>query len=283
MFMGGGEWVLVVFVWWLECVGYGWVVILCVLGGDEFQECFYCDIGGVSIVQILVFDSCCVVDDFNVLQVVVVVDVIFIVGGDQLCYICFWKGIVFNDVFNVYVCVGCFIVGISVGLVIFGGYSYGVLDGGSIILDWVLQDLMGSVVMLDNDFLIMLYLLNVVIDIYFGKCDWFGCLIVFVVCVVWQSGWLDMVGIGVDEDIVLCVEVDGCGCVFSNDDGYVWLVMLCYIVDCLCDGELLDFYVIFVIGVGSVSCLYLDGFWVDDLVFQIIVDICDGVLELQFC
>lgn len=280
MLMGGGEWVLEVFQWWLKQVGNGCVLILCVFGGDELQDCLYCEIGGIIVVQILVFDSCRGVDDLVVLCVVVVVDVIFIVGGDQFCYICFWKGIVFNCVFNVYVCVGKLIVGISVGLVIFGGYVYGVMDGGSIILVGVLVDLMGSVVILDSGFLQMFYLQCVVIDIYFDKCDWFGCLIVFVVCVVQDSGDFDIVGIGVDEDIVLCVEFDGWVQVYSVDgEGKVWVVSFGRGVDCLVEGELLCFYVVLVMVVVSGSCMWLDDFQVE-VDYQVVVDVSDGEIEV---
>ena len=281
MLMGGGEWVPAAFAWWLERAGHGRVVILRASGGDELQERLYRDIGGVSTVQTLVFDSRRAADDPNVLQVVAAADAIFIAGGDQSRYIRFWKGTALNDALNAHVRAGRPIAGTSAGLAILGGYSYGALDGGSITSDRALQDPMGSAVTLDNDFLTMPYLSNVVTDTHFGKRDRLGRLIVFVARAARQSGRPDMVGIGVDEDTALCVEADGRGRVFSNDDGYAWLVMPRHTADRLRDGEPLDFHAIPVTGVGSASRLHLDGFRVDDPAFQITADIRDGALELQ--
>ncbi|MCC3289287.1 Type 1 glutamine amidotransferase-like domain-containing protein, partial [Bacillus cereus] len=75
-------------------------------GGDELQERLYRDIGGVSTVQTLVFDSRRAADGPNVLQVVAAADAIFIAGGDQSRYIRFWKGTALNDALNAHVRAG---------------------------------------------------------------------------------------------------------------------------------------------------------------------------------
>ena len=280
MLMGGGEWVPDAFEWWLQRAGHGRVVILRASGGDELQERLYRGIGGVASVQTLVFDSRRAADDPAVLRVVAAADAIFIAGGDQARYIRFWKGTALNAALNAHVRAGRPIAGTSAGLAILGGYSYGALDGGSISSERALQDPMGSAVTLDNDFLTMPYLSNVVTDTHFGKRDRLGRLIVFVARAARQSGRDDMVGIGVDEDTALCVEADGRGRVLSNDDGYAWLVMPRHIAARLRDGEPLDVHAVPVTGVGSGSLLHLDGFHVEDAAFRMTADIRGGELQL---
>lgn len=281
MLMGGGEWVPEAFQWWLQRAGHGRVVILRASGADDLQERLYRGIGGAAAVQTLVFDSRRAADDPAVLRVLAAADAIFIAGGDQSRYIRFWKGTALNAALNAHVRAGRPIAGTSAGLAILGGYSYGALDGGSVTSERALRDPMGSAVTLDNDFLTLPYLSNVVTDTHFGKRDRLGRLIVFVARAARQAGRDDMVGIGVDEDTALCVEADGRGRVLSNDDGYAWLVMPRHTAERLRDGEPLDFHAIPVTGVGSGSLLHLDGFGVDDAAFRMTADIRDGHLQLR--
>lgn len=281
MLMGGGEWVPEAFQWWLQRAGHGRVVILRASGADDLQERLYRDIGGTASVQTLVFDSRRAADDPAVLRVVAAADAIFIAGGDQSRYIRFWKGTALNAALNAHVRAGRPIAGTSAGLAILGGYSYGALDGGSVTSESALRDPMGSAVTLDNDFLTLPYLSNVVTDTHFGKRDRLGRLIVFVARAAQEAGRDDMVGIGVDEDTALCVEADGRGRVLSKDDGYAWLVMPRHTAERLREGEPLDFHAIAVTGVDSGSLLHLDGFGVDDAAFRVTADIRDGHLQLR--
>lgn len=59
---------------------------------------------------------------------------------------------------------------------------------------------MGSKVTMDQDFLTMPYLSNVVTDTHFAKRERLGRLIVFVARAARRRGQDDIVGIGVDED-----------------------------------------------------------------------------------
>lgn len=281
MLMGGGDWVPEAFQWWVERAGNGRVVILRASGGDELQKELYYDIGGVTAVQTLVFDSRKAADDPAVLRVVRGADAIFIAGGDQSRYIRFWKGTGLNEVLNAHVRAGKPIGGTSAGLAILGGYAYGALDGGSVNSPAALSDPMGSEVTMDKDFLAMPYLSNVVTDTHFAKRDRLGRLIAFVARAAQDRGQGDIVGIGVDEDTALCVEADGRGRVYSLDDGYAWLVMPRHTADRLSDGEPLEFSSIPVTGVGTGSRLYLDGFTVDDAAFTAMASVVDGELELQ--
>ncbi len=281
MLMGGGDWVPDAFHWWVERAGHGRVVILRASGDDNLQKELYHDIGGVTSVQTLVFDSRKAADDPAVLRVVRGADAIFIAGGDQSRYIRFWKGTELNQALNEHVAAGKPIGGTSAGLAILGGYSYGALDGGSVNSPAALSDPMGSEVTMDRDFLTMPYLSNVVTDTHFAKRDRLGRLIVFVARAAQEKGQDDIVGIGVDEDTALCVEADGRGRVYSLDEGYAWLVMPKRTADRLSSGQSLEFSSIPVTGVGSGSRLHLDGFTVDNPAFTAVASVVDGELELQ--
>ena len=281
MLMGGGDWVPEAFHWWVERAGHGRVVILRASGDDNLQKELYHDIGGVTSVQTLVFDSRKAADDPAVLRVVRGADAIFIAGGDQSRYIRFWKGTELNLALNEHVAAGKPIGGTSAGLAILGGYSYGALDGGSLNSLTALSDPMGNEVTMDRDFLTMPYLANVVTDTHFAKRERLGRLIVFVARAAQDKGQDDIVGIGVDEDTALCVEADGRGRVYSLDDGYAWLVMPHRTADRLSNGEALEFSSIPVTGVGVGSRLHLDGFQVDDAAFTAMASVVDGELVLQ--
>ena len=281
MLMGGGDWVPEAFHWWVERAGHGRVVILRASGDDNLQKEMYYDIGGVTSVQTLVFDSRKAADDPAVLRVVRGADAIFIAGGDQSRYIRFWKGTELNQALNEHVAAGRPIGGTSAGLAILGGYSYGALDGGSVNSQVALKEPMGSEVTMDSGFLAMPYLSSVVTDTHFAKRERLGRLIVFVARAAQEKGQDDIVGIGVDEDTALCVEADGSGRVYSLDDGYAWLVMPHGTADRLSDGQALEFNSIPVTGVGVGSLLQLNGFHVDDAAFTAMASVVDGELVLQ--
>jgi len=281
LLMGGGDWVPEAFHWWVERAGHGRVVVLRASGDDDLQRELYRDIGGVTAVQTLVFDSRKAADDPAVLRVVRGADAIFIAGGDQSRYIRFWKGTELNRALNEHVAAGKPIGGTSAGLAILGGYSYGALDGGSINSRTALRDPMGSGVTMDHDFLALPYLSNVVTDTHFAKRERLGRLIVFVARAAQEKGRDDVVGIGVDEDAALCVEADGSGRVYSLDDGYAWLVMPHRSADRLSNGQALEFNSVPVTGVGVGSRLQLDGFRVDDAAFTAMASVIDGELVLQ--
>ena len=281
LLMGGGDWAPEAFHWWVERAGHGRVVILRASGADELQNELYNDVGGVTSVQTLVFDSRKAADDPAVLRVVRGADAIFIAGGDQSRYIRFWKGTQLNDALNEHVRAGKPIGGTSAGLAILGAYAYGAMDGGSLNSVSALSDPMGSKVTMDKDFLTMPFLSNVVTDTHFAKRDRLGRLIVFVARAAQDKGQDDIVGIGVDEDTALCVEADGRARVYSLNDGYAWLVMPRSTAARLSDGESLEFSSIPVTGVGTGSRLHLDGFKVDNAAFTAMASVVDGELQLQ--
>ena len=281
MLMGGGDWVPEAFEWFAQRAGHGRVVILRASGADELQDEFYRRIGGITSAQTLVFEHRRAASDPNVLRVVRGADAIFIAGGDQARYIRFWKGTELNAALNEHVRAGKPIGGTSAGLAILGHYAYGALDGGSITSAEALVDPMGSKVTMDNGFLAMPYLANVVTDTHFAARDRLGRLIVFVARAAQHRGADDVVGIGVDEDTALCVEADGRARIFTLDRGYAWLVTPRHAAARLADGQALSFHAVPVTGVGPQSLLHLDRFEVENPAFSAVADVADGQLRIR--
>ncbi len=282
MLMGGGGWVPEAFNWWLQRAGNGRVVILRASGGDDLQRKLYEDIGGVTAVQTLVFDSRSAADDPAVMRVLAAADAIFIAGGDQARYIRFWKGTALNRALNAHVRAGKPIAGTSAGLAILGGYAYGALDGGSITSAEALADPLGPAVTLDHGFLQVPFLQRVVTDTHFDKRDRLGRLIVFVARAAQESGDPDMVGIGVDEDAALCVEADGQALVRSVDgSGKVWVVRPGRDADQLEAGQPLRFTDVPVSVVASGERLRLDDLGLIEGGLQARAEVEDGQLTLR--
>ncbi|MCL7715218.1 cyanophycinase [Stenotrophomonas sp. CPCC 101365] len=281
LLMGGGDWVPEAMHWWVERAGHGRVVILRASGDDALQKELYEDIGGVTAVQTLVFDSRTAADDPRVLRIVQEADAIFLAGGDQARYVRFWKGTALNRALDAHVAAGKPIGGTSAGLAILGRYSYGAMDGGSVDSRTALSDPTGSEVTMETDFLTMPHLSRVVTDTHFAKRERLGRLIAFVARAAADGGRDDIVGLGVDEDSVLCVEADGRGRVLSLVDGHAWLVMPGHAPERLRSGEPLSFRDIPVIGVGAGSRLQLDGFKVESPAFTAVANVVDGELHLR--
>ena len=281
MLMGGGDWVPEAFHWWLEKAGNGHIVILRASGADELQERMYEDIGGAASVQTLVFRDRAPANDPKVLEIIQGADGIFIAGGDQSRYIRYWKGTALNEALNQHVRDGKPIGGTSAGLAILGRYAYGAMDGGSVTSDNALQDPLGTAMELDSGFLDMPYLSNVVTDTHFAKRNRLGRLIAFVARAERERGKVGVVGIGVDEDTALCVDADGSARVYSLNDGYAWLVKPQHSAKQLDAGQPLGFDAVPVIGVGTNSRLYLDGFRVEEPAFHATVDVDAGELSVR--
>ena len=223
MLMGGGDWDYRAWRWFLAKAGHGHVVILRASGDGEAGEEIYRDIGGAASVRTLVFDDRKASEDPRILAILAQADGVFLAGGDQAKYVRFWKGTSVQKALNDHVARGRPIGGTSAGLAVLGGVGYGAMDGGSVDSETALKDPMGPEVTMVGDFLTMPYLAHVVTDTHFSARDRLGRLIAFV-AQVRASRDPQAIGLGVDEDGVLCVDANGVGRFFTAGSGYVWLV-----------------------------------------------------------
>lgn len=299
MLVGGGDWPHDAFRWMIEKAGHGRIVILRASGSTEAQDEFFKDIGGITAAQTLVFEDRRAASDPRVLEIVRGADGIFIAGGDQANYVRYWKGTPLNEALNQHVRDGKPLGGTSAGLAIMGAYSYGAMDGGSLISEDALKDPMGPAVTLVDEFL-QLPLLpahQVITDSHFGKRDRLGRLIVFVARLAREQSSAEIKGLGVDENTALCIDGEGTGKVFTGNGGSAWLVVPQALLELnakgdsqqfrefmkgrLQAGQALDFPGFSVTGIGAQSRLSLPGFTVENPSFQLAADVIRGRLVLR--
>lgn len=278
MLMGGGDWSVDAFRWFVARAGGGHIVVLRASGEADLQEELYRDIGGMKSVQTLVFSDRKAASDPRVLELVRKADGVFLGGGDQANYVRFWKGTPLNAALDAHVRAGRPIGGTSAGLAILGAYSYGALDGGSVVSPDALKDPLGSEVTLVRDFLHLPHLARVVTDSHFAQRDRLGRLIVFVARLSHEEKRDDLVGVGVDESTALCIDGAGKGRVFTGKNGFAWLVQPARQPDRIEAGAPLDFRGISVTGLGPSSVIDMKTLNVQAPAFHFTADVAGGVL-----
>ena len=299
MLVGGGDWPHDAFRWMIEKAGHGRIVILRASGTIEAQDEFFKDLGGITAAQTLVFEDRRAASDPRVLEIVRKADGIFIAGGDQANYVRFWKGTPLNEALNQHVRDGKPLGGTSAGLAIMGAYSYGAMDGGSLVSEEALKNPMGPAVTLVDDFLELPLLPahQVITDSHFGARDRLGRLITFVARLSKEQSSAEIKGIGVDEYTALCIDGEGVGKVFTGNGGSAWLVVPQALLDVkaksdpqaydefmkgrLEAGHVLDFPGFTVTGIGAGSRLALPGFTVENPSFRLAADVVHGRLVIH--
>src|SRR6185436_6338977 len=133
MLLGGGDWPVPAFRWFVEKMGHGHLVILRASGEDDLQNDFLKEVGGAASVETIVFHDRAAASDARVLGILKRADGIFFGGGDQANYVRYLKGTPVNTLLDEHVRAGKPIGGTSAGLAILGAFSYGAMDGGSLL------------------------------------------------------------------------------------------------------------------------------------------------------
>ncbi len=275
LLLGGGDWPVPAFRWFVQRMGGGHLVILRASGADDLQQDFLKEIGGVASVQTLVFHSRDAASDPRVLDIVRKADGIFIGGGDQSNYVRYFRGTPMNTLLDAHVRAGKPIAGTSAGLAILGAYSYGAMDGGSLLSKDALKNPLGSQVTLVRDFLHMPHLANVITDSHFAARERFGRLLVFVGRLATEEKNASITGLGIDEQAGLCIEADGTARVHANGRGFAWLVRPQRAPDSLGKGPY-NFRAVPVVGIGEESRIDLKDFSVTNPSFSLSVNVVDG-------
>jgi beta-aspartyl-peptidase (threonine type) len=278
MLLGGGDWPVPAFRWFVERMGKGHLVMLRASGTDDLQQDFLTSIGGAASVQTIVFHSREAASDPRVLDILRRADGIFLGGGDQSNYVRYFRGTPLNALLDEHVRAGKPIGGTSAGLAILGAYSYGAMDGGSLKPDVALKNPLGSGVTLVRDFLHMPWLKNVITDSHFAKRDRFGRLLVWVGRLAIEENNPGIVGLGIDENAGLCVEADGSARVFGVGREFAWLIRPQRAPDVLSRAPF-NFRDVPVVGIGAESRLDLKTFAVTNPSFAIRVNVVDGKFD----
>jgi L-asparaginase / beta-aspartyl-peptidase len=278
MLLGGGDWPVPAFKWFVEKMGHGHLVILRASGADDIQQDFLKEIGGATSVETIVFHDRAASSDPRVLKIIQRADGIFFGGGDQSNYVRYFKGTPLNALFDEHVRAGKPIGGTSAGLAILGAYSYGAMDGGSLVSEDAMKDPLGSGVTLVRDFLHLPYLSQVITDSHFGIRERWGRLLVFVGRLATEQSDTGITGIGIDEKAGLCIDANGMGRVYSNGRGFAWLVRPLRAPDSLANAPF-NFRGVPVVGVGEESSIDLKTFAVTRPSFTLTVNIVGGAFD----
>ena len=278
LLLGGGDWPVPAFRWFVERMGHGHLVILRASGADDLQKDFLNEIGGAASVETIVFHSRTAASDPKILDILRKADGIFIGGGDQSNYVRYFKGTPINEILDEHVRSGKPIGGTSAGLAILGAAGYGAMDGGSIVSEDALKNPLGSGVTLVGDFLHMPYLSHVITDTHFAIRERFGRLLVWVGRLAAERNDSSFTGIGIDEKAALCVEANGAGRVYSIGRGFAWLVRPMRAPDVV-EARPYNVRAVPVVGLGEESSIDLNTFAVSRPAFAISVNVTNGQFD----
>ncbi|MEO8063802.1 MAG: isoaspartyl peptidase/L-asparaginase [Pseudomonadota bacterium] len=278
MLLGGGDWPVPAFRWFVEKMGHGHLVILRASGGADLQEDFLKEIGGAASVETIVFHSRTAASDPRVLAILRRADGIFFGGGDQSSYVRYFKGTPLNALVEDHVRSGKPVGGTSAGLAILGAYSYGAMDGGSLVSADAMGNPLGSGVTLVGDFLHLPYLSQVITDSHFAIRERWGRLLVFVGRLAGEHADAGITGIGIDEKAALCIEANGMGRVHSIGRGFAWLVRPMRAPDQISNAPF-SFRAVPVVGIGAESGIDLKTFAVTRPSFELKVNIVSGEFD----
>jgi len=278
LLLGGGDWPVPAFRWFVEKMGHGHLVILRASGNDDMQQDFLNEIGGAASVETLVFHSRDAANDPHVLDILRRADGIFIGGGDQANYVRYFRGTPLNGLLDAHVRAGKPLGGTSAGLAILGAYSYGAMDGGSLLSGDAMKNPLGSGVTLVRDFLHLPLLSQAITDSHFAIRERWGRLLVFVGRLATEERNPAITGIGIDEKAALCIETSGKARVYSNGRGFAWVVRPQRAPDVLAKKPF-TFRDVPVVGVGEESSLDLTDFSVTRPAFTLQVSIVNGAFD----
>ncbi len=278
LLLGGGDWPVPAFRWFVEKMGHGHLVILRASGADDIQQDFLKEIGGAVSVETIVFHSRAAASDPRVLAIIKHADGIFFGGGDQSNYVRYFKGTPLNAAIEAHVRAGLPLAGTSAGLAILGAYSYGAMDGGSLASTDAMKNPLGGGVTLVGDFLHLPQLSQVITDSHFAIRERWGRLLVFVGRLASERHDAGITGIGIDEQAALCVEANGRGRVYANGRGFAWLVRPLRAPDVVGKTRF-NFRGVPVVGIGAESGIDLNTFAVTHPSFALAVNIVDGKFD----
>lgn len=200
---------------------------------------WFAKLGAFSSVGRINFRERSAASDPRVLALIARAEAVFLLGGDQADYVKFWKCTPVADALNAHLAAGKPLGGTSAGLAVLGEHHYAALRE-SVGSAQALRDPFSSDITLGADFFAVPALAGVITDTHFTERDRLGRLVVFLARLRAEHPTTPrLLGLGVDEGTVLCVEPDLTARVHSGTGGSVWLVRL-EAVDALAPGTPLE-------------------------------------------
>jgi cyanophycinase len=279
--MGGGDWPIESFRWFVQRAGGGHILVMHASGGASLQDEIFSDVGGVVSVETLVIHDRDAAKDPRLLAVIARADGIFIGGGDQSNYVRAWKGTAINKLIDAHVAAGKPIGGTSAGLAVLGGYVYGCLDSISMVSKVALADPTAAGVTLVRNFLHLPYLSHVITDTHFAIRGRQGRLIAFVGRLAQEENDPSITGLGVDQDTAIVIDGNGVGKFYNRGTGYAWLVRPGFKPVSIVAGQPLTYARFPIVGIGPDSKVDFKTFRVSNPAFVGEAEVRRGELKIR--
>ena len=279
--MGGGDWPIESFRWFVRQAGGGHILVLRASGGAELQDDIWRNVSGMVSVETLVIHDRDAARDPRLLAAIAHADGIFVGGGDQSNYVRAWKGTSINKLIDAHVAAGKPIGGTSAGLAVLGGYVYACLDSISMVSTLALADPTAPGVTLVRNFLHLPYLSHVITDTHFAIRGRQGRLIAFVGRLAQEEDDASITGLGVDQDTALVVDGNGIGKFYNRGTGYAWLVRPRIKPAAIVAGQPLTYGRFPVVGIGPDSTLDFKTFRVTNPAFVGEAEVHRGKLQIR--
>jgi len=224
--MGGGSDLDEAFRWLCNKGNGGDFLILRARGGDDYNS-YVNGLCKANSVATLIIPDRSAAEDPAVAEIIRKAEVIFIAGGDQANYIRGWKGTAVERAINDDIAAGKPIGGTSAGLAVEGEFVYGALDDKpddkNLASSDVLMNPYFERVTIEQDFLRIPLLQNLITDSHFAKRDRMGRSLGFLARIM-KDGWSQSPReVAIDEKSAVLVEADGKATVVGAGKGAYFL------------------------------------------------------------
>jgi cyanophycinase-like exopeptidase len=209
--------------WFLQRADGGDIVVIRATGSDGYNSYLYSGLDvTVNSVTSIVIASRTAANEQEVYDAMVKAEALFIAGGNQWDYVNYWKNTLVEDAIHYLVNEkGVTIGGTSAGLAVLGEVAY-TAENNTVWSSEALNDPYHFRVTLDNDFLHISFLEEVVTDSHYNRVqgddmDRKGRHAAFMARMV--TDWdMDAKGIGINEYTAVGVDENGIAMVFGNPD-----------------------------------------------------------------
>jgi cyanophycinase-like exopeptidase len=207
--------------WFLQRADGGDIVVIRASGGDGYNSYLYSSLNvTVNSVTSIVIPNRTAANNQEVYDAIVNAEALFIAGGNQWDYVNYWKNTLVHDAIQYLIDEkGVTVGGTSAGLAVLGAVVY-TAENNTVWSTEALNNPYHFRVTLDNDFLQIPFLQDVVTDSHYNRVqgddeDRKGRHVAFLARMV--TDWdMDAKGIGVNEYTAVGVDENGLARVFGN-------------------------------------------------------------------
>ncbi len=268
MLMGGGGFVDDAFRWFIQKAGGGRIVVLAASDKTpaspkrppsfDYGKYLLETIGGCASVERIVFKDREASHDPEVLKVIRQAHGIFLSGGAQSRYADYWKATPVAEALDAHVRAGRPLGGSSAGLAVLGDWCYTAHVTARVTGEIALADPFDSRLTFESDLLHLEMMRGVITETHFSNRKREGRLMTFLARYALAEPTTPLIGIGVDEKAVLCLEPKGRGRVMTAaPQARAWLYFPQHPPAELAAGQPLTYYGVKVFGAGPESIVDL--------------------------